>query len=103
MVALTLSSGAVKPFQALATVDRLSSHVNQDTIASQVEVEQLRSTLTFRFMGRLGFISASDMRRIHYALGVYTFDCSICVPPSDYYPGKEATVKTTRSDSWAPL
>ena len=71
VVPLTSSIGSVKPFQALVTVDRNSSHEIQGTIESKAQAEQVRSILTFRFKGRLGFISASDMRRVDDALRVH--------------------------------
>lgn len=71
VVPLTSSIGSVKPFQALVTVDRNSSHEIQGTIESKAQAEQVRSISTFRFKGRLGFISASDMRRVDDALRVH--------------------------------
>lgn len=71
VVPLTSSIGSVKPFQALVTVDRNSSHEIQGTIESIAQAEQVRSISTFRFKGRLGFISASDMRRVDDALRVH--------------------------------
>lgn len=71
VVPLTSSIGSVKPFQALVTVDRNSSHEIQGTIESKAQAEQVRSISTFRFKGRLGFISASDMRCVDDALRVH--------------------------------
>lgn len=71
VVPLTSRIGTVHPFQALVTVDRTSSHSHQDNFESKAQAEQVRSIAMHRFQDRLGFVSASGMRRIDGALRVH--------------------------------
>jgi mRNA interferase MazF len=68
VVPLTSSSSPAHPFQALVTVDRSPSLENAE---SKAQAEQVRSISTHRIQDRLGFLSASDMRRVDDALRVH--------------------------------
>lgn len=71
VVPLTSSIGTARPFQAVVTVDRNIAHDDLVSIESTAQAEQVRSISTFRLRERLGFVSASNMRRIDDALRVH--------------------------------
>lgn len=71
VVPLTSSIGTARPFQAVVTVDQTNAHDDHFSIESTAQAEQVRSISTSRLRERLGFVSASDMRRIDDALRVH--------------------------------